>query len=64
MLAWLDNPRRTTCPLLVRQGRKIILRWKDGPLHIDDRSWDRSEKNAQLTAIDPVFCSGLVVHYY
>jgi len=49
MLAWLDNPRRSTCPLLVRQGRKIILRWKDGPLHIDDRSWDRPEKNAQLT---------------
>src|SRR6185437_15891095 len=49
MLAWLDNPRRTTCPLLVRQGRKIILRWKDGPLHIDDRIWDRPDKNAQLT---------------
>ena len=48
MLAWLDNPRRSTCPLLVRQGRKIILRWEDGPLHIDDRSWDRPEKNAQL----------------
>jgi diacylglycerol kinase (ATP) len=50
MLAWLDNPNRTPSPLLVRQGRKIILNWERGPLHIDDRSWERPDrKNAQVT---------------
>jgi diacylglycerol kinase (ATP) len=49
MLSWLDNPHRTPSPLLVRQGRKIILNWEHGPLHIDDRSWERPDKNAQVT---------------
>jgi diacylglycerol kinase family enzyme len=49
MLAWLENPHRTTSPLLVRQGRKITLNWDYGPLHIDDRSWERPDKSAQVT---------------
>jgi diacylglycerol kinase family enzyme len=49
MLAWLENPHRTSSPLLVRQGRKIILNWEPSPLHIDDRSWERPEKKAQVT---------------
>ena len=49
MLAWLENPHRTPSPLLVRQGRKIILNWEPSPLHIDDRSWERPEKKAQVT---------------
>jgi hypothetical protein len=49
MLSWLDNPHRTPSPLLVRQGRKIILNWEHGPLHIDDRSWERPDENAQVT---------------
>jgi diacylglycerol kinase (ATP) len=49
MLAWLENPHRTTSPLLVRQGRKITLNWDYGPLHIDDRSWERPDKSARVT---------------
>jgi hypothetical protein len=39
MLSWLENPERTASPFLVRQGRKIILQWENGHLHIDDRAW-------------------------
>jgi diacylglycerol kinase (ATP) len=49
MLAWLENPHRTTSPLLVRQGRKITLNWDYGPLHIDDRSWERPDRSARVT---------------
>jgi diacylglycerol kinase (ATP) len=49
MLAWLENPHRTTSPLLVRQGRKITLNWDYGPLHIDDRSWERRHRSARVT---------------
>jgi diacylglycerol kinase (ATP) len=49
MLAWLENPHRTTSPLLVRQGRKITFNWDYGPLHIDDRSWERPDKSARVT---------------
>jgi diacylglycerol kinase (ATP) len=49
MLAWLEDPHRTASPLLVRQGRKIILNWEHGPLHIDDRSWERPDSNAKVT---------------
>jgi diacylglycerol kinase (ATP) len=49
MLSWLDNPEPNSSPLLVRQGRKIVLNWEHGPLHIDDRSWERPDKNAQVT---------------
>jgi diacylglycerol kinase (ATP) len=48
MLAWLDNSHRTASPLLVRQGRKIILNWGQGPLHIDDRCWERPDRNGQV----------------
>jgi diacylglycerol kinase (ATP) len=37
MLAWLDGPDRTCSPFVVRQGRKVILHWDSGSLHIDDR---------------------------
>jgi diacylglycerol kinase (ATP) len=49
MLAWLENPHRRTSPILVRQGRKITLNWDYGPLHIDDRSWERPDKSARVT---------------
>jgi diacylglycerol kinase (ATP) len=49
MLSWLDNPQRTASPLRVRQGRKIIFHWENGPLHIDDRSWEGPDRDVQLT---------------
>jgi selenium-binding protein 1 len=44
MLSWLENPERIASPFLVRQGRKIILQWENGHLHIDDRAWMPPEK--------------------
>jgi diacylglycerol kinase (ATP) len=40
MLSWLDNPERNPSPLLVRQGHKIVLKWEQGPLHVDDRTFE------------------------
>jgi diacylglycerol kinase (ATP) len=48
MLSWLENPERTPSPFLVRQGRKIILQWDSGHLHIDDRTWAPPEKPTRL----------------
>jgi diacylglycerol kinase (ATP) len=48
MLSWLENPERTPSPFLVRQGRKIILQWDSGDLHIDDRAWPPPEKPTQV----------------
>jgi hypothetical protein len=48
MLSWLENPERTPSPFLVRQGRKIILQWDSGHLHIDDRAWAPPEKPVQI----------------
>jgi diacylglycerol kinase (ATP) len=48
MLSWLDNPERTPSPFLVRQGRKIVLQWHSGHLHIDDRAWAPPKKPVQI----------------
>ena len=37
MLSWLDSPEGNPPPVVVRQGRKVIVQWNGGHLHIDDR---------------------------
>jgi hypothetical protein len=37
MLSWLDSPEGNPPPVVIRQGRKVIVWWNGGHLHIDDR---------------------------
>ena len=37
MLSWLDSPEGNPPPVVIRQGRKVIVQWNGGHLHIDDR---------------------------
>ena len=39
MLDWLDNPERSGSPYIVRQARKVALKWDAGALHIDDKAY-------------------------
>ena len=48
MLSWLDNPEGTSPPVVVRQGRKVIVQWNGGHLHIDDRVQPTPERPAQV----------------
>ena len=47
-LSWLDNPDRNPFPFLVRQGRKVVVDWEHGPLHVDARTFEGA-KGAQVT---------------
>ena len=48
MLSWLDSPEGNPPPVVVRQGRKLIVQWNGGHLHIDDRVQPTPEQPAQV----------------
>ena len=48
MLSWLDSPEGNPPPVVVRQGRKVIVQWNGGHLHIDDRVQPTPEQPAQV----------------
>ena len=47
MLDWIDSPDRSP-PLIVRQSRKIDVRWDNRPLHVDDRAYPHPGTVADL----------------
>jgi diacylglycerol kinase (ATP) len=47
MLSWIDNPERSP-PLLLRQARKINVKWEGRPLHVDDRAYPHAGVVAEL----------------
>jgi len=47
MLDWIDSPDRSP-PLIVRQSRKIDVRWDNRPLHVDDRAYPHPGAVADL----------------
>jgi diacylglycerol kinase family enzyme len=53
MLSWLDNPDRNRFPFLVRQGRKIVVDWEQGPLHVDDRTFEGSQATQVTLKLEP-----------
>jgi hypothetical protein len=48
MLSWLESPEGNPPPVVVRQGRKVIVQWNGGHLHIDDRVHHTPERPAQV----------------
>ena len=48
MLSWLDSPEGNPPPVVIRQGRKVIVQWNGGHLHIDDRVQPTPERPAQV----------------
>jgi diacylglycerol kinase family enzyme len=48
MLSWLESPEGNPPPVVVRQGRKVIVQWNGGHLHIDDRVQPTPEQPAQV----------------
>jgi diacylglycerol kinase (ATP) len=53
MLSWLDNPDRNRFPFLVRQGRKVIVNWEQGPLHVDDRTFEGGQGTQVALKLEP-----------
>jgi diacylglycerol kinase family enzyme len=47
-VSWLDSPNRLAPPFVVRQGRKVVLQWMSGFLHIDDRVWPHPGRPTEL----------------
>jgi diacylglycerol kinase family enzyme len=47
-LSWLASPDRTAPPFMVRQGRKVVLQWPSGFVHVDDRVWPHPGKPTEL----------------
>jgi diacylglycerol kinase (ATP) len=47
MLTWIDNPDRCP-PLIVRQARKVNVRWENRPLHVDDHLYPHAGAVADL----------------
>jgi diacylglycerol kinase family enzyme len=37
LFKWLNDPEATSCPVTVRRGRKVALKWEHGHARIDDR---------------------------
>ena len=48
MLSWLDSPEGNPPPVVVRQGRKVIVQWSGGHLHIDDRVLPAPDQSAPV----------------
>jgi diacylglycerol kinase family enzyme len=45
---WLNDPEATSCPVTVRRGRKVDLKWEHGHARIDDRVYLPSPERSKV----------------
>jgi diacylglycerol kinase (ATP) len=48
MLTWLEAPERQPCPVTVRKGRKVRLKWEEGYARIDDQVYCAPKKTGPV----------------